>query len=82
MSDLSWDDLTTEERAKAANNIAEHLARGRHKDYDAVVKSVVPKLRKDESFRAEILDSADPAEALYEAAQRELNPPLEDIFEE
>lgn len=80
MSDLSWDDLTTEERAKAANNIAEHLARSRHKDYDSVVKAVIPKLRQDESFRDEILGADDPAEALYSAAQKEINPPLDEIF--
>lgn len=80
MSNLSWDDLTTEEQAKTATNISESLARSRHKDYDSVVKAVLPKLRQDEGLRDEILRADDPGEALYSAAQKEINPPLDEIF--
>ena len=79
MSDFSWDDLTEKERGRAAVGVSEQLARGRHADYDRVVAHVAPKL-KDEGFRDKIFQAEDPAEALYEAGQREIHTPLEDIF--
>ena len=79
MSDFTWDDLTEQERARAAVNVSETLARGRHADYDKVVQHVTPKL-KDEAFREKIFQSSDPGEALYDAGQKAINPPLDEIF--